>query len=272
MNMSGELSISNHSTRKDFDDNYSIRGLSFDDASVEVVSLAERSHRSRKSHGMHSSEMSHGIVSELSLAEYSYRSRQRSIPELLTLETPLEEPSHRKAPQPHMLPEVLSLPGHHRRRPSHGNSTTSNSKHTREAAASLPDRLPTHLASYGGLSLDHPSQHSRTPSLNNGDPIRNITLRRDKVFPSVPPPVPEKSTMEDSFPDKPQQEGSLHRRPNSKKNMSFSQASYFYGNGVIVSGGPPDEVSCRCIVHPSLFLLHFLFTHNRSFVVSYTIN
>ena len=232
MSMSGELSRSNHSSRREIDDNHSMRGL-LDDASVEIL-LAERSHRSRRSRGMHS-EGSHGIVSELSLAEYSYHSRQRSIPELLTLEPPPRTS--------HAVPEVLSLPGH-RRRPSHGNSTTS--RHTREAAASLPDRLPNHLASFGGLSLDHPSQHSRTPSLNNGDPIRNIVLR-DKVFPSVPPPVPETSTSEADFKDS-AYEGSLHRRPNSKRNMSFAQASYFYGNGVIVSGGPPDEVSHPFIV------------------------
>ena len=255
MSMSGELSRSNHSSRREFDDNHSMRGL-LDDASVEI-SLAERSHRShrsRRSRGMQS-EGSHGIVSELSLAEYSYHSRQRSIPELLTLEPPPRKASH-------AVPEVLSLPGH-RRRPSHGNSTTS--RHTREAAASLPDRLPNHLASFGGLSLDHPSQHSRTPSLNNGDPIRNIVLR-DKVFPSVPPPVPETSTTSEADFKDSACEGSLHRRPNSKKNMSFAQASYFYGNGVIVSGGPPDEVSHPCIVcdfvlwrFPSLtILLSFL--------------
>lgn len=222
--------MSNHSSRRDVDDDRS-RRVVMDDVSVEI-SLAERSHRShrsRKSHGMHSllhSEPSHTLHSDLSLADYSYRSHQRSIPELLTLDSP-------PRPQQSKVPDVLSLPGH-RRRPSHGNS----SRHTREAAVSLPDRLPNHLASFGGLSLDHPSQHSRTPSLNNGDPIRNIVLR-DNI--SVPPSVPEKPTSESHL-EHSTHGGSLHKRPKSTKSMSFGQASYFYGNGVIVSGGPPDEV------------------------------
>lgn len=219
--------MSNHLSQRDVDDDHS-RRVVMDDVSVEI-SLAERSHRShrsRKSQGMLSllhSEPSHNTMhSELSLADYSYRSHQRSIPELLTLDSP-------PPPAKSAVPTVLSLPGH-RRRPSHGNS----SRHTRENAVSLPDRLPNHLASFGGLSLDHPAQHSRTPSLNNGDPIRNIVLR-DNI--SVPPSVPEKPNSE-----------SLHQRPKSTKSMSFGQASYFYGNGVIVSGGPPDEVSHRhCI-------------------------
>ena len=220
--------MSNHSSRRDVDDDHS-RRVVMDDVSVEI-SLAERSHRSRRSRKSQSmlsllhSEPSH---SELSLADYSYRSHQRSIPELLTLDSP-------PPPSKSAVPDVLSLPGH-RRRPSHGNS----SRHTREAAVSLPDRLPNHLASFGGLSLDHPSQHSRTPTLNNGDPIRNIVLRENI---SVPPPVPEKPTSESNM-EGSTHGGSLHRRPKSTKSMSFEQASYFYGNGVIVSGGPPDEVS-----------------------------
>ena len=191
------------------------------------------------------------------------------------------------------LPLVVRIPNHHRNNQNNRNELMSlpgrirvpTIKHDRKPSVisisqSLPERLRTTqhpIAGFsGGLKLNHPSKDKFNDAVfredyhddddedddNYGDTYDDEDVVREELNYNCAVVRDSNNNNNNGlvvrnkvFPLKSQ---SRNSEATSNTDTSQASGSYFYGNGVIVSGGPPDEVSVLVCLSAAKSFLFFV--------------